>query len=212
MRVNTADGLIARAADALEEAADDPTARRVLDAARGVFGDQGVRATTMEDVAQRADLGRATVYRKFATKDALVEAVLLDDLRAYLTRLEGVMEASGHDLSEQIVEGYVETLRYVREDSLLRVVVDRDGDWGMRYFTLAAGPVLAAARRYLADRLRTARDAGATVEVDVDQVAELLVRLCHSLMLTPEGVIPHGDDADTRAFARSVLVPIVVPR
>lgn len=211
MRVESADGLIARAADALEGTADDPSARRALDAAHAVFHDQGVRATTMEDVAQRAGLGRATIYRKFATKDALVEAVLLDDLRAYLRRLEGVMQAAG-DLAEQVVEGYVETLHYVHEESLLRVVVERDGDWGMRYFTLAAGPVLAAARRYLADRLREAQRVGAAVDVDADQVAELLVRLCHSLMLTPEGVIPHGDDAATRAFARSVLVPIVVPR
>ena len=211
MRVESGDGLIARAADALEGAADDPSARRALDAARDVFGEHGVQATTMEDVARAAGLGRATVYRKFATKDALVEAVLLDDLRAYLHRLERVMEQAG-DLADQVVEGYVETLRYVREESLLRVVVERDGDWGMRYFTLAAGPVLAAARRYLADRLRDAQRAGVAVDVDADQVAELLVRLCHSLMLTPEGVIPHGDDADTRAFAQSVLVPIVVPR
>lgn len=211
MRVDHADGLIARAADALEDAGDDPSARRVLDAARAAFGDQGVRATTMQAVARRAGLARATIYRKFDTKDELVEAVLLDDLRDYLDRLDAVMEAAG-DLGDQVVEGYVETLRYVREESMLRVVVDHDGDWGMRYFTVAAGPVLAAARRYLADRLRDAQEAGAALEVDADQVAELLVRLCHSLMLTPTGVIPHHDDEDTRAFARAVLVPIVVPR
>lgn len=211
MRRDSGKGLIARAADALEGAQDDPSAQRVLDAARTVFGQHGVLSTTMEDVAQAAGMGRATVYRKFATKDDLVEAVLLDDLRAYLRRLGGVMEQAG-ELADQIVEGYVETLRYVHEDSLLRVVVERDGDWGMRYFTVAAGPVLATARRYLADRLRDAQRAGVAVDVDAEQVAELLVRLCHSLMLTPEGVIPHDDDQATRAFARSVLVPIVVPR
>ena len=211
MRVDDGDGLMARAADALAGAAGDASAQRVLDAARAAYRDAGVRATTMEDVAQLAGLGRATIYRKFSTRDALVEAVLLDDLRSYLARLEQVMDAAG-PLAEQVVEGYVETLRWVREESLLRVVVERDGDWGMRYFTLAAGPVLATARRYLADRLRAAQRAGTELDVDADAVAELLVRLCHSLMLTPEGVIPHGDDAETRAFARSVLVPIVVPR
>lgn len=211
MRVDNADGLIARAADALAGAEGDPSARRTLDAARAAFDDAGVRATTMEDVARRAGLGRATVYRKFATKDALVEAVMLDDLRSYLQRLEQVMDAAG-PLAEQVVEGYVATLRWVREESLLRVVVERDGDWGMRYFTVAAGPVLATARRYLADRLRQAQRVGMADDLDADAVAELLVRLCHSLMLTPEGVIPHGDDEATRAFARSVLVPIVVPR
>lgn len=211
MRVDNGDGLIARAADALAGADGDASARRALDAARAAFDEAGVQATTMEDVAQRAGLGRATVYRKFATKDALVEAVMLDDLRSYLQRLEQVMDAAG-PLADQVVEGYVETLKWVREESLLRVVVERDGDWGMRYFTVAAGPVLATARGYLAERLRQAQRAGMADDLDADAVAELLVRLCHSLMLTPEGVIPHGDDAGTRAFARAVLVPIVVPR
>lgn len=199
--------LLARAAEALDGADGDPSARRVLGAARDAIADQGIQALTMEDVARSAGVGRATIYRKFENRDALVEAVLLEDLRRYLDRLEGVMDAAG-DLTDQLVEGYVHTLAWVRDESLLRAVVDHDGDWGMQYFTLAAGPVLAAARHYLAGRLRRERPADAVP--DTDQVAELLVRLCHSLMLTPDGVIPHDDGAASRAFARSVIVRLVV--
>lgn len=201
------EGLLARAVDALEGTEADPSARRVLVAARAAFAADGIQATTMDDVARVAGVGRATVYRKFANRDALVEAVLLDDLLRYLDRLERVMDDAGDGLVDQLVEGYVHTLRWVREESLLRAVVEHDGDWGMRYFTLAAGPVLAAARTYLAARLRRARPDGGGP--DTEHVAELLVRLCHSLMLTPDGVIPHDDDAASRAFARSVLTPLV---
>lgn len=205
-------GLVARAADALAVADEDPAAQAVLAAAREAFHDRGIRATTMEDVATAAGVGRATLYRKFATRDALVEAVLLADLRSYLERLDRVMDTAGADVGEQLVEGYVATLRFVREESLLASVLEHDGDWGLRYFTTDAGPVLGAARHYLAGKLRAAQQAGAVHDLDADAVAEVLVRLCHSLMLTPDGEIPFDDDEATRRFARGVLVPIITPR
>ena len=42
---------------------------------------------------------------------------------------------------------------------------------------------------------------------DAQGVAELAVRLSLSFLLTPESCIPLDDDAATRAFARSYLVP-----
>ena len=38
----------------------------------------GIRRTTMEDVARRSGVGRATLYRRFPTKAALIDAVVLD--------------------------------------------------------------------------------------------------------------------------------------
>ncbi|WP_314173227.1 TetR/AcrR family transcriptional regulator [Streptomyces winkii] len=49
---------------------------RILAAAESVFGEQGARGST-EDVAQRAGVGIATVFRHFPTKAALIEAALL---------------------------------------------------------------------------------------------------------------------------------------
>lgn len=52
--------------------------RRLLDAGREVFRDRGVGAT-LHDVARHAGLGVGTVYRHFANKDALIDA-LFDDM------------------------------------------------------------------------------------------------------------------------------------
>jgi AcrR family transcriptional regulator len=49
---------------------------RILAAAETVFGTHGAQAST-EEVARRADVGIATVFRHFPTKSALVEAALL---------------------------------------------------------------------------------------------------------------------------------------
>jgi AcrR family transcriptional regulator len=57
---------------------------RILEAARDVFGESGADAC-MEDVAARAGVGVGTVYRRFASKDALIDELLrlaLDELVA----------------------------------------------------------------------------------------------------------------------------------
>jgi AcrR family transcriptional regulator len=50
---------------------------KVLEAARTVFSEQG-RDAQMDDVARHAEVGVGTVYRHFPTKEALIEALILD--------------------------------------------------------------------------------------------------------------------------------------
>jgi AcrR family transcriptional regulator len=64
---------------------------RILAAAEAVFGASGELGST-EDVAGRAGVGIATVFRHFPTKDALIEATLIrqfDRLDEQATRLAG---------------------------------------------------------------------------------------------------------------------------
>ena len=56
---------------------------RVLDAAAEVFHERGLGAG-LEDVARRAGVGVATVYRRFPSREALLEALLSDLLQVYL--------------------------------------------------------------------------------------------------------------------------------
>jgi AcrR family transcriptional regulator len=51
--------------------------QRVLDAARGCFATAG-RDAQMDDIAAAAGVGVGTVYRHFATKDVLMEALAAD--------------------------------------------------------------------------------------------------------------------------------------
>jgi AcrR family transcriptional regulator len=50
---------------------------RILDAARRLFADQGLDAS-MDEVARAAGVGAGTLYRRFATKEALLDAILGD--------------------------------------------------------------------------------------------------------------------------------------
>ena len=65
--------------------------RRVLDAAAEVFSERGLDAG-MDEVARRAGVGHATVFRRFPSKDALVSELLLDRMRAVLDLCERCLE------------------------------------------------------------------------------------------------------------------------
>ena len=75
----------------------------ILDAAREVFGEHGSRAC-MEDIAERAGVGVGTVYRRFASKDALI-----DELRRLA--LDEILDATEQALSRTDGRGIEDLLR-----------------------------------------------------------------------------------------------------
>jgi AcrR family transcriptional regulator len=74
--------------------------RRILNAARDVLGESGAEAG-MEEIAARAGVGVGTVYRRFASKEALIGELLrlaLDDL---MTATDSALaRTDGHGLEE----------------------------------------------------------------------------------------------------------------
>ncbi len=64
----------------LRSDAEDNRAR-ILDAARALFAAQGLRVP-MREIARRAGVGPATLYRRFPTKQELITEACRDQLRA----------------------------------------------------------------------------------------------------------------------------------
>lgn len=54
---------------------------RVLEAARALFAERGIDVT-MRQIARRADVGPATLYRRFPTKQILVDEAFEYELRS----------------------------------------------------------------------------------------------------------------------------------
>jgi AcrR family transcriptional regulator len=57
------------------------TRTRLLQAALTAFREKGVEATTIEDLTERADLGKGTFYRHFASKEDIVVALISESVR-----------------------------------------------------------------------------------------------------------------------------------
>jgi AcrR family transcriptional regulator len=71
---------------------------RVVAAARAMFADAGFHRVSLDAVAARADVARATVYGQFGSKAGLLAAVVTDfEDRAGLAALAGLVETAAPD-------------------------------------------------------------------------------------------------------------------
>jgi AcrR family transcriptional regulator len=64
---------------------------RIVAAARAAFAAQGI-AVPVEEIARRAGVGMGTLYRHFATKEELVDAVLEDAFEEFVHAAEQALE------------------------------------------------------------------------------------------------------------------------
>lgn len=61
--------------------------QQLLATARGMLAEQGVGTLTMDALAERAGLGKGTVYRRFGTRAGIFLALLEDDEQAFQQHL-----------------------------------------------------------------------------------------------------------------------------
>ncbi|AHI00102.1 TetR/AcrR family transcriptional regulator [Kutzneria viridogrisea] len=180
----------------------------ILDAATEELRDYGLRRTNVDNVARRAGLSRATVYRRFESKNALVQAALVRESYRFFS---GIVAEIGPlpTARERLVEGFVVGLRYVRTDALLTRLLVSDPEELLPYMTLRAGGVIAAASEFLVAQYREAGGPELSGGRDPRVLAELLVRLAISFTLNPTSVLGLEDDESVRAFATVYLAPLM---
>jgi AcrR family transcriptional regulator len=172
----------------------------------------GIRRTTMEDVARRSGLGRATLYRRFPTKSALIDAVVLAEARRYLA---GSTQARSHGdtLEDRVVYGTVFTVSFLREHALLRKLLRTEPETILPSLTVDAGAILDFATDHASAELRTELyGAAATTpqqEHHLRTVAELHTRLTLSFIVTPHTGISLATIDDTREYVRRYLLPMI---
>ncbi|KZB79767.1 TetR/AcrR family transcriptional regulator [Amycolatopsis regifaucium] len=208
------DSLLERAlTDALERAEEgDEIALRLLDAAYEQFCRMGIRRSTMEDVARRAGVSRITAYRRFATKDALVEQVVRREFRRYFDQfLIDIQDAES--AADRVVLGFASALRAIRHNPLIGGLMTVEPDVLVPSMVSDGGHTLATVQRFVAGQLRREQHAGHVSEdVDVELVAELMTRVSASFLVTPSHVIDLDDDEQVREVARRFLVPMLRPK
>jgi TetR/AcrR family transcriptional regulator, repressor for uid operon len=211
MTISGPESLLERAfTDAVERADDaDEITTRVLDGAYEQFCQIGIRRSTIQDVAHRAGVSRITVYRRFATKDELVEQVVRREFRRYFDQfLLDIQQA--RTVADRIVLGFASSLRAIRRNPLIGGLMAVEPDVLVPYLAGGDGRMLAAVQRFVAGQLRLEQRAGnVSAEVNVELVAELMARVSASFLLTPSHVVDPDDDEQMRALARQFLVPML---
>lgn len=188
---------------------DDPVREQILDAAAAQFSSVGIARSTMGDITRRAGLARMTLYRRFSTKQELVEAALMREASWFLADLQ--REIDTHDtVEDKLTEGFAFTVARLRNHGLLNRLLETEAESTVPYFTVQGGPLITAAAHFLAGVVsRSVNDSRSHEEVLV--VSEVAVRLVISFILSPSMIINLDDPAVMREFARNQLGPLLGP-
>lgn len=193
----------------------DDLTTRILDATIEQAELVGMRRVTMDDVARRSGVGRATLYRRFPSKGALIDAVVLAEARRYF---DGHTQACANatTLEDRLVHGTVFTVTYLREHALLKKLLRTEPETLLPSLTVDAGPILDFATDRSVAELRTELYGTAKTtpvqERHLRTVAELHTRLTLSFIVTPHTSINLATIEDTRAYVRQYLLPMITGR
>lgn len=117
------------------------TRRSLLDAARDTISERGVDATTIADIAERADVAFGSFYNHFDSKDTIIEAVIDESIALYAD--EQVRITSGVDDPALVI---------AIKTRLAIIKATGDPLWG--WFLVRASLAYPHLRRGLADHVR----------------------------------------------------------
>ncbi|HEY3751855.1 MAG TPA: TetR/AcrR family transcriptional regulator [Pseudonocardiaceae bacterium] len=153
-----------------------PTDDELLDAARAVFAERGLRSATMEAIAERANSTKPTLYAHFGDKQALYRASIAREAAALREWLIAAYDSSGSTHLEHDVRTYVMALfGYAMDqpDSFRLLFDSLDGESSpeqRNLYDLMIERVAQRIRSYRADR---GRETGPSAQL----LAEMLVGL-----------------------------------
>jgi len=189
---------------------EDALFDRVASAALDEFAEHGIRRTSMEDVARRAGVSRMTIFRRFTSKQGLVEVVIAREVRRGMEELDLLWEEA-ETLEDRLVAGFEFAGRYVRGHPLFDRLLRSEPEVLLVPLTLDGGPVLALYRSLIADRLQAEVHAARAATPDIDGVSEVIARLAISLLLTRDGTITPDDPQSIVRLVRLTLLPMLQP-
>ncbi|WP_163889698.1 TetR/AcrR family transcriptional regulator [Mycolicibacterium hippocampi] len=184
--------------------AESPDARtRIVDAVRDLAELTGLRKLSMDEVARRAKVGRATLYTYFPGRDALLAAAVAEDL-ARLTDAVTRAASDYEDADERLVHGFAQAYRSLRQHGPLSAILRINPEILLPFVitdsrdTLDMGSALIDTSLGLHDLDETSRAA----------LSEHVTRLLHTLMLVPRTSLGLEDRDGPERYARAFLVPV----
>lgn len=176
----------------------------LLTAATHCFVRTGIRRTTMEDIAREARAGKATLYRHFANKDAVLDA-LLEREAARLERQLAAATAEEPDAAARLERAFLVAIAFFVEHPVLTRGREEEPALLLSRIAADGGPLVVRGLDGFARLVEEGVASGEFRSLDPRAAAELLMRLVLSYFAFPPMYVRVDDPEEARAFARAVV-------
>jgi AcrR family transcriptional regulator len=192
------------AALAVEPLLPDRVEARAIEATLACIARHGLSKTTIDDIAREAGCSRATLYRYFGSRRALVTVAVQTEAFRVATLAHEAAEAAA-TLEDAVVAVLVVAGTELGEHPALRFVAEVEPEQLLPYLTFAGGD------QFL-------RDAGAALAPCFDRVlgadairaAEWVARVGLALWLSPTAPVSLTDPDALRGYVRAFVLPALV--
>jgi AcrR family transcriptional regulator len=180
----------------------------ILSAALECFVEKGFTATRLDDVAQRAGVSKGTLYLYFDSKEALLEAVVRENVVPFVERAErrvDEFQGSSRDLIAELAHGWWDAMYETPLGGLPKLVLSEASNFpgvARIYFD----EVVLRIRKVFAQALRHGIERGEFRDVDVDYTVRALMSPFVMGLIWKHSLIKCQIDAiDERRYLDAVL-------
>ncbi|MFA4081414.1 TetR/AcrR family transcriptional regulator [Mycobacteroides salmoniphilum] len=189
---------------------DDPVDARVLDAAAELIGRDGEQGVTMHAIAAHSAVSRATVFRRFGTKNVVVNRVILRELRKFvLGTLAAIDESTGP--AAAIAELLTHAIRFSRVNPAFRRLVADDPQRLVNFSRSSDLGAMDLARALVASVLLSTAS-GSTLPIDAIHLADIVCHIAIAYALVPDSSMDMEDTAQFQQMFLQLLGPALDTR
>jgi AcrR family transcriptional regulator len=185
--------------------ATNDTGARIRDAALVCIGRFGLAKTTVDDIAREAGCSRATLYRYFDGKSAIVRAAVAAELDRVTAALidAGRAEAT---FTDAVVAVVVRGTREVRAHDALQFLLAHEPEAVLGHLAFVPGDRVLVA---VGDAIAPTFDRWLIPEM-CTRAGDWLARLVRAYALMPDPPVDFTDPAAARRFLERLVIPGLV--
>lgn len=162
----------------------------------------GYKATTMDQVAKIANVGKGTIYTFFNNKEELFQEIILDLLREMRQKAEDVVDESQH-FKLNLHHSIYELLTYRKEHQLTVKLFQEAKEMGTKEVKQALQEIEQSLITYIKLKLSTAMERGFIRSCDPEVTAFIMLKVYVSFIfdweenhspLSKEEILRYFDD------------------
>jgi AcrR family transcriptional regulator len=188
-----------------------PTEERIVHAAEACLRGFGLRRFSIAAVADHAQVSRGSVYRYFADRNALLDAVLLRVARRFVARSEPAVRTR-RTLATQVAEAAAFICEHMHDPSLTLALSPGEETLLSILITARIDALVEECVDFWQPYLAAAHERG-EIRADLDDrlTAEWIVRIMLSFALMPSATVDLRDGDAVRRFVHQHIVKGLAP-
>ena len=182
------------------------TSDRILDTAAQLYLSADADKITMEDIAQHAELGRATVYRHFKNRDELLISLMEREAKMIAVAIQEC-NTGIENPAEYIIEGMVQAVDKVSTNPLFNYIF-RSGTINMSRLLFMSDKLTSISLDIMLSVVEHAKLED--LDIDFETLMEWILRMLASLITVPSPNIKTPDDM--RNLLNKTMLPVLTPQ